>query len=50
MKSYLETDSKIKHISNRTQNEIIEARGNVILKKIVKKVNKSKGFFLVPIS
>lgn len=46
MKSYLETDSKNKYISNRTQNEIIETCGNVILKKIVKKVNES-GFFSV---
>lgn len=46
MKSYLETDSKNKYISNRTQNEIIDTCGNVILNKIVKKVNES-GFFSV---
>lgn len=46
MKSYLETQSKNKYISNRTQNEIIETCGDIILKKIVKIVNES-GFFSV---
>jgi len=46
MKSYLETESKNKYISNRTQNEIIETCGDIILKKIVKNVNES-GFFSV---
>lgn len=46
MKSYLETDSKNKYISNRTQNEIIETCGNIILQKIVKNINES-GFFSV---
>jgi uncharacterized protein (UPF0305 family) len=46
MKSYLETESKNKYISNRTQNEIIETCGDIILKKIVKIVNES-GFFSV---
>lgn len=46
MKSYLETDTKNKYVSNSTQNEIIKTYGNVILNKIVKKVNES-GFFSV---
>ncbi|XP_060858110.1 zinc finger MYM-type protein 1-like isoform X1 [Metopolophium dirhodum] len=46
MKTYLETGSKNKYISNRTQNEIIETCGDIILKKIVQIVNKS-GFFSV---
>lgn len=46
MKSYLETDSKNKYISNRTQNEIIDTCGDIILNKIVKIVNES-GFFSV---
>lgn len=45
MKSYLETESKNKYISNRTQNEIIKTCGDIILKKIVKIVNES-AFFL----
>lgn len=35
MKTYLETDSKNKYISNQTQNEIIETCGDIIFKKIV---------------
>lgn len=46
MKTYLETGSKNKYISNRTQNEIIETCGDIIFKKIVQIVNKS-GFFSV---
>lgn len=36
MKTYLETNSKNKYISNCTQYEIIETCGDIIFKKIVK--------------
>lgn len=42
--SFLESDSRNKYLSPRIQNEIIAICGDILLKKIVEKINASKCF------
>ncbi|XP_060855231.1 zinc finger MYM-type protein 1-like [Metopolophium dirhodum] len=44
IRSFLESDSRNKYLSPRIQNEIIAICGDVLLKKIVEKINASKCF------
>jgi hypothetical protein len=44
MRSFLESDSRNKYLSPRIQNKIINICGDILLKKIVEKINLSKYF------
>ncbi|XP_060855729.1 zinc finger MYM-type protein 1-like [Metopolophium dirhodum] len=44
IRSFLESDSRNKYLSPRIQNEIIAICGDILLKKIVEKINASKCF------
>lgn len=44
MKEHLESDFRYKYISPKIQNEIISISGDIILKEIVKLVNKAECF------
>lgn len=44
LKSHLESDTRNKYLSPQIQNEIINICGDILIKKLVNKVNESKCF------
>lgn len=44
IRSFLDSDSRNKYLSPRIHNEIIAICGDILLKKIVEKINASKCF------